>query len=101
MIATVTGTGTGTAPKKHKRNEVYEPYFANTNRYALLLGGRGSGKSYTVADKSIQRVIEQPGHRFAYGRKVYKTVRGSQYETLCRRIHAMGLSWSFEMGRSE
>lgn len=86
---------------KPQANRAYKPYIATQKRYAVLMGGAGSGKSYAAADKYIIRMATVPGHKFAVGRKVLRTVRHSVFATLRARIHDLGLGDAFDLYRGE
>ena len=50
-----------------KINEKYAPLYTATTRYIYLHGGRGSGKSFAVADY-ISRLTYQAGHKILFTR---------------------------------
>lgn len=50
--------------------KVYEPAYHCQNRYLLLMGGAGSGKSFFAAQKVLHRMRHSAGHRFVVVRKV-------------------------------
>ena len=56
-------------------NEIYYPLYKDTNRYLLLYGGAGSGKSVFAAQKTLVRLLTEKPHRFLVVRKVAKTLR--------------------------
>ena len=66
----------------HYTNRVYIPYYRDRNRYLVMYGGAGSGKSVFAAQKILYRIIRempQRPHRFLIVRKVAKTLRNSAY----------------------
>ena len=64
-----------------KSNDVYHPAFDYTGRYLVLFGGAGSGKSYFLAQKLLDRCMRQGvQHRFLVVRKVGRTIRGSTFQ---------------------
>ena len=65
-----------------KTAKVYKPFFQAKNRYAILYGGAGSGKSYATAQKLISRVLGEEGHKFLAVRKVAATLRYSVFSLL-------------------
>jgi len=71
-----------------QRNEIYEAYRQFKGRYAVLIGGSGSGKSYEIADKHIDRVFEEDGHRFLCSRAEQKQISESQVPLIVSRIKA-------------
>lgn len=54
----------------------------NQNRYLMLYGGAGSGKSMFAAQKIIYRILSERNHRFLILRKVARTIRNSQFSLL-------------------
>ena len=60
-------------------NEAYHPLFHDHKRYLVLVGGAGSGKSVSIAQKHLWRMATEPGHKFAVMRKVAATHRHSTW----------------------
>lgn len=73
-------------------NDKFYPLFKDTNRYLVLYGGAGSGKSWFAAQKIIVRCLTEPGHRFLCIRKVAKTIRESVFALIRETINNWGLS---------
>lgn len=71
---------------KATRNEIYQIFRSFAGRYAVLIGGSGSGKSYEVADKIIDRIVSEDGHRILCCRAEQKQVANSQFPLIERRI---------------
>lgn len=63
-------------------NDVYIPFYRDTNRYLVLMGGGGSGKSIFAGQKILYRTVAEKGHRFLVCRKVAKTNRESTFQQL-------------------
>lgn len=61
------------------------------NRYLILYGGAGSGKSFFAAQKLIIRLLGNKRQKFLVIRKVGKTLRNSVYARLKAQIAAWGL----------
>lgn len=78
-------------------NPIYYPLLENKNRYLILYGGAGSGKSYFAAQKILIRTIQEPGHRFLIIRKVAKTIRKSCYQLLIDIINQYNLNDYFHI----
>ena len=72
-------------------NPHFEPFFLNEDRYSVLWGGAGSGKSYSAAQKLILRCLQEPGHRFLVCRKVANTIRESCYKLLDTVVTDFGI----------
>lgn len=60
-------------------NPKFVPLFADKHRYLPILGGRGSGKSWFVAQKLLRRCDRFP-HRFLALRKTNKSARRSVFQ---------------------
>ncbi len=82
-------------------NDVFLPLWGNTNPVNLLFGGFGSGKSVFVAEEKIRKCVETDYFRCYYGRKVFDTVRGSQFATLTDVIEDMRLQNRFTYSKAD
>jgi len=59
-------------------NDIYDEFFiGNEDRYYILIGGRGSGKSYAAAQKLIIRCLKETGHRILILRKTLPALKRS------------------------
>jgi len=58
----------------------------------VFVGGGGSSKSYSIAQKLIYKTILEKGHRWIAGRKVKKDVKHSVYDLLRLIIS----EWNFD-----
>ena len=77
-------------------NPIYEDViFGNENRYVVLKGSGGSGKSRAVAQKLIIRMLAETGHRFLVTRKVKDTLKNSVFEELKTVISDLGVGHLF------
>lgn len=72
-------------------NPYFYPYLFNKDRYLVLYGGSGSGKSHFVAQKLLFRCLNESGHRILIVRKVAKTIKESVYKQLHTLILEYGL----------
>ena len=77
-------------------NSRFQPFLENSDRFLLLYGGAGSGKSYFVAQKILTRMMTEKGHRIVLCRKVARTIRNSQYQLLKDIIRENGLTEKFK-----
>lgn len=79
--------------------EMVNPPFAglleNKDRYILQYGGRGSGKTDSTIKKIIVRLLTAPYFKGILVRKVYDTIKDSQYEGIKNEIENMGISSLF------
>ena len=84
-----------------KLNRVYKPFLDACNRYAILYGGAGSGKSHVVAQKILIRAISEKKHRFLIVRKVAKTLRASVFQMFVDLIAEDNISHKFKVNKSD
>lgn len=63
-------------------NVAFLPLYADENRYLVLKGGGGSGKSIFAGRKILERCAENRYHRFLVVRKVEKSLRESCFAQL-------------------
>ena len=70
------------------------------NRYLVLYGGAGSGKSNFTAQKIIIRMILQKNHKMLVVRKTEKSIRESARADLIEAIVSMGLDDIFSYSDS-
>lgn len=67
-------------------NDIYLKYFIpSKERYCILIGGRGSGKSYSIAQKLILRCSQERNHKILIVRKTLPALKRSCW-SLIRRI---------------
>lgn len=78
-------------------NDWCKSLMIDQNRYIVLKGGGGSGKSVFAAQKLIYRMITEEGHRFLVVRKVAKTIRESCFSLLKELISDYGLRDLFKI----
>lgn len=69
-------------------------------RYKCLYGGRGSGKSYAVADYLLIKGAQSP-RRILCAREFQNSIQDSVHKLLCDRIEAMGLQSFYTMQEKE
>lgn len=82
-------------------NDIFLPYYGSRSPIRLFYGSYGSGKSVFIADDLISKCLNDEYFRCYYGRKVYDTVRSSQFETLADRIEERGLEKHFRYSRAD
>lgn len=81
-------------------NEEFIPLLKNKDRYLILYGGRGSSKSVFIAKKLIARCMKEKYFRFILYRKVYSTIKESQYQTIKDIIYDYGLQDLFKFNEN-
>lgn len=65
-----------------KRNKFAKEVFASQERYQVLYGGAGAGKSVAAAQKIIWRMLMEPRHRILCLRKYATTLESSVIQLL-------------------
>lgn len=78
-------------------NDKFYPLYTNKDRYLVLMGGGGSGKSVFTAQKIIVRMLTEQKHRILVLRKVAKTLRESVFMELKNAIYRWGLEKLFKI----
>lgn len=86
---------------KIRVNDSFYHLLSDTNRYEILYGGSGSGKSVFASQKIILRTVGEEKHRFLCIRKVANTLRSSVYQILIDCISDLGLRSEFEINKTE
>ena len=76
-------------------NDKYYPLIFDENRYLVLYGGAGSGKSNFTAQKIIYRMIQERNHKFLVVRKTEKSIRESARADLIDVIVSLGIESHF------
>lgn len=74
-------------------NPKFQPLLYNDDRYLLLYGGAGSGKSHFCAEKLIVRSCLEPKHRFVVVRKTTPSVRDSAWALLKDKCQEWGINY--------
>ena len=86
-------------------NDLYWPLFENQDRYLILWGSAGSGKSYFAAQKIIVRMLVAQKHnwrhRFLCLRKTAPAARKSIFDLLYKYVRDWGLSNIVHINRTE
>ena len=75
--------------------QLFKPY-----RYKVIYGGRGSGKSYAVADALILTTCSRKC-LIVCGREFQKSIKDSVHSLISGRIEALGLAQFFQITRDE
>lgn len=81
-------------------NDTFFPLLWNEDRFLVLYGGAGSGKSVFVAQKIVTRCLNEPGHRILVIRKVHNTIRHSTFAEIQNVISEWGLSKLFKANKT-
>lgn len=76
------------------------PYL-NPCRYKGIKGGRGSGKSHTVAEAIVERIILDQNYRVVCIREIQKSLKFSSKALIESKIRQFGVSHLFDMTLTE
>ena len=74
------------------------PVFTSDKRYIILHGGRGSAKSWTVADFLLLKGKERK-RRILCTREIQNSIRDSVHKLLADKIETLGLDWFYKIQR--
>lgn len=80
-------------------NDVFEPLFTEDFDIFLGYGGRGGGKSDTVAYHLLQECLDEEYFKCYYGRNVHDTIRGTIHDTIVTSIETLGLQDLFSYSK--
>jgi len=75
--------------------EAFQPLLSPC-RYKVPYGGRGSGKSWTVARTLLLQGTQEP-LRILCGREIMRTLADSVHRLLADQIEALGLGWFYSV----
>ena len=85
-----------------KRNISHKPFFEDKSRWLISYGGAGSSKSYSTAQKILlDRIMQEPSHRYLVVRKVAKTLRVSVFQLFKDLISQLGEFENFKINKSD
>jgi phage terminase large subunit len=84
-----------------KINESHEDVFFDDNRFLISYGGAGSGKSVSVGQKHLMRLVTETPHRFLICRKVGTTLRPSVFQLMKDLIANEGLYSDFKINKTD
>lgn len=82
-------------------NVKYHPYFMTRCRYAILMGGGGSGKSVAMAQKMFVRLLTEPDNRFLVVRKERVKILESVWTEFFKIVDQYDLRSEFEVNLSQ
>jgi phage terminase large subunit len=82
-------------------NDSFIPLYDNKNRYLVLVGGGGSGKSIFAGRKLLERLTKEKGHRFLVCRKVARTLRESCFQQLRGQISDHYILSDFDINKTD
>lgn len=82
-------------------NAAFKAAYFDEHRFLILYGGAGSGKSHFAAQKMLLRVLQEPGHKILFVRKVARTLRHSVFALFLRLLDRWHLRNAFRVNRSD
>lgn len=82
-------------------NDIYLPYLDSTNRYEVIYGGAGSGKSVFMAQKKLFLNMRDKGRNTLVVRKVGKTNRYSTFALFNQIINDWNLHQIFDINKTD
>ena len=82
-------------------NRGYRSLLNNRDRYLVLYGGAGAGKSYFAAQKILLRIMAEPKSRILVIRKVARTLRYSSFQLFKDIISGLEFGKLFEVKDNE
>lgn len=83
-----------------KLNKKFESLYKHTGNYAIVIGGRGSGKSYAVTRFLIKLSFEK-GQRIMFSRLTMKSAHESIIPEVQKQIDSLGLSEWFYITKTK
>jgi len=87
---------------RQQRNLSHKPFFEDENRWVINYGGAGSAKSYSTGQKIlVDRIMQEPNHRYLVTRKVAKTLRVSVFQLFKDLISDIDEHKSFKINKSD
>ena len=78
----------------------YLPLIEDREHITLLYGGRGSGKSYFVAEKILLQCYAEPGHRYLVMHKFYSSIKETVFSLFVDIINEYNLNEYFIVHQS-
>ena len=86
---------------KLQANKSHKAIFEDENRFLIVYGGAGSGKSVAVMQKILIRVLSEENHRFVIARKVARTLRVSVFQLFKDLISSLDLEDNFKINKTD
>src|SRR3990167_643502 len=87
---------------KHEAHESHSPLWENTDwRYAILMGGRGNGRSGTASRYAISQLLSKEYTRGAIMRATREDIRASCWGEIKDRLTEQGISSQFRVVDNE
>lgn len=84
-----------------KWNKAFREAFERSERYRILYGGAGSGKSHYIAQETLLNMLENKEHNYLVVRKTGKSLRNSVFRLLTQLISDYDLADYFIVNKSD
>ena len=84
-----------------KLNGAYKRATESKDRYRVLYGGAGSGKSHFVGQETLLNMLHKPDYSYLIVRKTGKSIRNSVFRLLVEMISGYNLSSYFSINKTE
>lgn len=81
-------------------NDPFKPYWETTHRHEVYYGGRGSGKSRFIAEKLVNKCINDKYFKYIYCRKHYADIKESQFDLIKKWITKIGKEKEFKFNET-
>jgi len=82
-------------------NDAYKPLYTNWNRFNVVYGGSGSGKSHFLAQRFVYRLLEDIGFNLLVVRKFGVTNRFSTFALFRQVISQWNMGHFFQFNKSD
>jgi len=81
----------------------FVPLFENKQRYQIVWGGAGSGKSHIIARKLLLRILDEENvkHNILVIRKVGETIKRSVFKLIVDLIDKWGIRSEFKINKTD
>ena len=83
-----------------KINSKLKPLYTDQSRYFLVTGGRGSGKSFAIADFLVRLMLEA-GHTILFSRYTLTSAHISIIPEFVEKINLLGIAELFDITKTE
>lgn len=82
-------------------NDAYKPLYKDWNRFNVVYGGSGSGKSVSIVQRYIYRLLTIPGYNLLVTRKYGVTNRFSTFALFNQALYQWNLFKLFSINKTE
>lgn len=86
--------------KQIKLNAAFKPAKKSTDRYRIIYGGAGSGKSHYLGQEMLLNMIEDPNYSYLVVRKTAKSIKNSVFQSLIDIASDMGVAKYFKFNKT-